>query len=115
MYLIVYAAGTDVGEGTHLSVALYLIKGPHDDDLIWPLKETFEVTLLNQISDQEHFSRTIPYDDCSDENTSGRVTDDGSGKGWGKAKFISYEDLQKVTPTCQYLNDDCIFLQISKL
>ncbi|XP_065901914.1 TNF receptor-associated factor 4-like [Dysidea avara] len=115
MYLIVYAAGNDVGKGTHLSMALYLMKGPHDDELTWPLKETFGVTLLNQISDQEHFTGIIPYSNCNDRSTIGRVIDDGSGKGWGKAKFISNEDLNKVTSTCQYLSDDCIFLRVSKL
>ena len=45
MCLIVDAAGYGDGEGTHVSVFLYLLKGPHDDKLEqsghWPLRGTF--------------------------------------------------------------------------
>ena len=34
-------------EGTHMSVYLYLTKGENDDDLIWPLRYTSTITLLN--------------------------------------------------------------------
>ena len=34
-----------------VSVSLYLMKGPHDDELTWG---KVEVKLLNQISDCEH-------------------------------------------------------------
>ena len=50
MDLCVDAAGYDDGEGTHLSVYLYLKQGPYDDELTWPLSGIFEVKLLNQIS-----------------------------------------------------------------
>ena len=41
---------------THLSVYLYLMSGPHDHQLPWPLKGKFKVTLLNQSSDTDHHS-----------------------------------------------------------
>ena len=31
---------------------------------------------------------------------------------WYSKKFISYENLHKVTPTCQYLKDGRIFLEV---
>ena len=111
MCLWVYPDGSDDGKGTHLSVYLCLMKGPHDDELTWPLREDFEVKLLNQISDCEHCSDTLGYDE---DGMGSRVTDDKE-VGWGYSKFISHKDLHKVTPTRQYLKNDCIFLQVSKL
>ncbi|XP_065900848.1 TNF receptor-associated factor 4-like [Dysidea avara] len=113
--LKVCATGNGDGKGTHMSVFLYLMKGPHDDELTWPLRETFEVKVLNQISDCEHYLVTLVYDDKCKDDTAGRVIDGDRSRGWGHHKFISNEDLYKVTPTCQYLKDDCIFLQVSKL
>ena len=116
MYLKVYAAGNGDGKGTHLSMYLYLMKGPHDDELTWPLREKFEIKLLNQISDSQHYSGTVTYDDNTPNDYTSRVTKGNkSDNGWGWAQYISNEDLLKITPTCQYLKDDCLFFQVTKL
>ena len=116
MGLNIYAAGNGDGKGTHLSVYLYLMKGPHDDELTWPLREKFEIKLLNQISDSEHHSETVTYHDNTPDKHTIRVTEgDESKKGWGYHQYISNEDLNKITPTCQYLKDDCLFFQVTKL
>lgn len=110
MCLSVYAAGHANGKGTHLSVFLYLMKGPHDDDLTWPLLGKFEIKLLNQISDSEHHSVTISYDD----KMIGRVTIDRLSNGWGYDHFISNGNLLITsTRTCQFLKDDCLFFQVT--
>ena len=114
--LNVFPAGVSDGKGTHLSVLLFLMKGPHDDDLTWPLRGLYEFKLLNQISDCEHHSHLLFYGVRTPDNSAGRVTvGSRAAFGYGSVKFISNKDLHKVTPTCQYLKDDCIFLQISKL
>ena len=117
MCLSLYAAGVVDGKGTHLSVGLVLKKGPHDDKLTWPLRGKFEMKLLNQISDCEHHSMTVTYDDrASDNNAADRVTvGNSSENGWGYSQYISNEDLNKITPTRQYLKDDCLFFQVTKL
>jgi len=57
----------------------------------------------------------VDYKD-GDDDVAGRVTDgDISALGWGKVEFISNENLRKISLTCQYLKDDCIFFQVSKL
>ncbi|XP_065902755.1 TNF receptor-associated factor 5-like [Dysidea avara] len=104
-----------VCSSTHLSVYLHLMKGPHDDDLTWPLRGKFEVKLLNQISDCEHYSLVLVYEDHIKDEYAGRVKNGNKAGGWGYTKFISKKDLRKFTPTCQYLKNDCIFLQVSKL
>ena len=111
----VEAVGCD-SKGTHLSSGLVLMKGPHDDNLSWPLRDTFEIKLLNQISDSQHRSLTVNYEDTPHEH-SGRVTCTEGDEviGLGDSKFISNEDLYKITSTRQYLKDDCLFFQITKL
>ena len=112
MCLGVYAAGNGLGRGTHLSVLMFLMKGPHDDELTWPLRgRKFEIKLLNQISDSEHHSCILGYDYtgiC-------RVTEGNRSNGRGRNRYISNEDLNKITPTCQFLRDECLFFQLSKL
>jgi len=79
---LINVAGDGDSEGTHLSVYLYLIKGPHDDKLTWPLREKFKVKLLNQISDCEHHSCTVHYgdDDNDDDECVDRVIDGNSAE-----------------------------------
>ena len=107
MRLCVDTAGDGDGKGTHLSVYLYLMKGPHDDELTWPLRKKFEIKLLNQICDNEHYS---DYQLTDDGDVVDRVTEgDRATCGWGISKLISNEDLHSATYTCQYLKDDCLF------
>ena len=54
MCLCVYSAGLIAGKKSHLSVKLYVMKGPYDDQLAWPFEGYCKVKLLNQISDTEH-------------------------------------------------------------
>ena len=108
------AGGYDEGEGTHLSVFLFLMKGPHDDELTWPLRGKFEIKLLNQIRDSEHHCDTVTYDETAD-SSAGRVTEGDRSAGRGNHQFITNEDLNKITPTHQYLKDDCLFFQVTKL
>ena len=65
MYLKVYATGYGDGEDTHISVFLYLMKGPFDDKLEqsghWPLRGTFTIELLNQLNDSDHYSRMMQF------------------------------------------------------
>ena len=104
----------DDGESTHMSVFLYLMKGPHDDELTWPLRGKFEIKLLNQISDSEHHSVMVAYDDDKVDDYNDRVTEGNrSENGWGYQEYISNEDLNK-SALCQFLKDDCLFFQVTK-
>ena len=116
MCLRVDAAGDGDGEGTHLSWFLFLMKGSHDDQLTWPLKGKFLIKLLNQISDSEHYSMDINYNDNVPIEYKNKVTQDDKATGaWGQPEFISNKGLHTTTATCQYLKDDCLFFQVTKL
>ena len=108
MFLRVDVAGHGDGKGTHLSVFLYLMKGPHDGQLRWPMREKFRIRLLNQISDREHHMMT------ADDVNASRVPDGSKANSWGHQKFISNEGLHKITSTCQFVKDNSIFFRISK-
>jgi len=95
----------------YVSVFLFLMKGPYDDQLRWPLKGHCEVKLLNQISNSEHHLGNGKYrGDGHKRVTSGERS---SYYMWCSYQFISHEHLHKITPTCQYLKDDSIFLQVN--
>ena len=98
MCLQVISSGSGDGRGTHMSVALCLMKGPYDDQLTWPLQKEFNITLLNQISDKEHHTVVIAYDNSVD-NIAGRVRIGERARGRECCKFISHTDLGKVTST----------------
>ena len=86
------------------------MKGPHDDELIWPLQKKFLFTLLNQINDCEHHLKSIGR---ATIQLAGRVSDGNRATiGWGEPQFISSIDLLMVTPTCQYLKDNCILISV---
>ena len=106
----VNTAGIDDGKGSHLLVRLHLMKGPHDDKLTWPLRGNFTVTLLNQISDNDHHSVLFPLNNSA---AGSRVTNgEYAARGWGMTTFISNEVLHKSSPAHQFLKDDCIFFQV---
>ena len=116
MCLNVDAAGYGDGEGTYLSVHLLLVRGSHDDELTWPLKGKFEIKLLNQISDSEHHSIAITYDRETPIKSAGRVKEgDSATYGWGRSQFISVKDLHVAGSSYQFLKDDCLFFQVTKL
>ena len=103
----VYAKISD--DGNRLSVGLHLMKGPHDDKLPWPLRRKFEIKLMNQISDSEHHSDMLMFND----KVSSRVTNDNAVRILGFPMFISLEALHRVTTTCQFYKNDCLFVLVT--
>ena len=85
MCMHVFPNGYDASMGTHLSVCLFLMRGPHDDKLSWPLREHFCIALLNQISDSGHHSMSVRYDGTVSDEYAGRITERNKARrGWGK-------------------------------
>ena len=115
MVLQVCPAGTVEAKGTHLSVFLYLMKGPYDDELTWPLGGKFEVKLLNQLKDSDHYLSAITYSGTAALHSSRVYDRERSAQGYGHRQFISNEILQRIMPTCQYLKDDSIFIKVNKI
>ena len=107
--------GCKEGKGTHLSTCVHLMKSENDDNLVWPLRGVFRIMLLNQINDSEHFFQAIVYDESTPDGSANKVIASErskADKGWGIPKFVSNKFLHETTKTCQFLKDDCIFLQV---
>ena len=116
MCLKIHAAGYGNGKGTHISVFLFLMKGPHDDELTWPMREKLEIRLMNQISNGKHHIMVLPYDDETPDDCTNPVKEQEVATGGsGSHQFISNEELYKITQACQYLKNDCIIFQILKV
>ena len=105
MKLNVVPAGQDLSEGHYMSVYLYIMSGPHDHYLMWPLKGKFQVTLLNQISNSEHHS--VSYRN--------RVKRNQSQPFWYCEEFISHKVLHEISATRQFIKNDCLFFEVSEL
>ena len=108
----VVPSGKYEGSNTHLSAYLYLMKGPYDEQLAWPFTGKVNVSLLNQLADEEHVSKTWTYTGRYAEICGSRVTDGKHGKGLMESLFVSNECLSKSTSACQYLKDDCLYFKV---
>ena len=112
MCIRVDANGYDDAPDTHVSVYVYLTKGMNDDNLSWPFTGEVTITLLNQLADENHHTRSVSFP--QDHQASRRVVrSERSSKGYGWSKFISHDKLDfDATLNCQYLKDDCLYFRI---
>ena len=114
LQLVVHANGVSIGEGTHVSVFLYLMKGENDDSLKWPFSGDIIIQLLNWREDKGHVEKIVSSSvpDCCNRVTVG----DRAVSGMRYRQFISHVnvgyDPQKNT---QYLHNDLMCFRISKV
>ena len=117
--LRVYADGFGDGKGTHVSVFLHVMKGAHDDNLEqsghWPLRGTFIIELLNQLSDKDHHSRKIVFNTHTDDDNTKRVTKGNRAiVGWGLHQFISLSTLDLLHNNDNgYFKNDTLYFRVS--
>ena len=112
MHLKVYPA--DECEGTHVSVSLHLMKGPHDDKLEqsghWPLRGIFTIELLNQLNDSDHYSRMVQFQHLFCSQCTKRVLEGvTASSGGGYTQFISHDILHHDSNNSYYRNDFLVF------
>ena len=117
MCLKVYVNGVGSGEGTHVSVYLYLMKGPHDDKLEqsdhWPLRGTFTIELLSQLNDKHHKSiANTFYSDLCQECSSRVMNNSVAPQGWGSPEFIPHSAILHHNKTV-YLQNNTLHFRIS--
>lgn len=97
----------------HVAVVVYLVEGTHDDNLLWPVKGTLTVQLLNQINDTNH---SVPVEFCFDGSSSYCQRPEAwtvSIQGVWCYRFIPHKKLSYDTDKkCQYLKDDCVFFRV---
>ena len=108
MKLQLFPNGCGSGNGTHVSVAVYSLKGDHDAELKIPAKFLITLQLLNQHRDQDHHTRDIQ---C------GIKTREDIGNFSGSdLTFIPHDDLEwNRAKQTQYLKNDCLKFRITKI
>ena len=116
MCVHIYAAGYGDVEGTHVSVILQLMKGPHDDKLEqsghWPLRGTFKIELLNQLNDSDHYGHKIVLNDYLRSRCSEREVEDYmNGMGHGCHQFVSH-NIIFYKRASEYLKNDTLSFSI---
>ena len=107
--LVVVANGFHSGSGTHMSVYLLLLKGEHDDNLIWPLRYKCTITLLNQLKDEDHY--TVNFECVKDTDACSRVVIEKQKSILHMPKFIAHDKLG-FHGESQYLMDDCLCIKV---
>ena len=114
MCVCLYANGHKEGRGTHVSLFICFMQGDNDDNLKWPFKGTIEVSLLNQLVDQQHYTQPWSLDDCVPEGIGGRVMNrQRAEKGFGDPYFICQQDLgYQSYESCQYLSNSTLYLRV---
>ncbi len=97
--------GCGRGTGTHVSVYVNLLEGSYDATLSWPFVGTVTITLLNQLSDENHHTTTVEY----------KTIDNGHvGKSVGYSKFILHAALaHNPVKNTQYLMNDTLYFRVS--
>jgi len=105
MNLRLYPKGVN-GAGTHLSIFLCIMKGEHDEKLMWPLKQQFQVIAMNQVCNDHHRVMRITYDKDTSLSSASRVENDSEALGLAIVSCISVEDFYAHTPSCQYVKDE---------
>ena len=106
----VYPNGLLNAKGTHVSVFINLMSGENDDNLVWPLRATFTVTLLNQIRDANHRSHVFTIDE---KHNKGKVMGDSPGPGIGYTTFAALSELNlDEAKQCHYLRGDTLYFRV---
>jgi len=104
MCLLVCLDGNTDRKGGYVSVQLSLLY----DESEFPLKGM--IKLLNQIDDQEHHCVTV--DCCNTTNNTVTKNDWVIFSEWKNHSFISHNDLNAVSDTCNFLKNDCLFFEV---
>ena len=100
----VWANGRSEGRGTHVSVYMNVLGGEHDSKLHWPFLGSLTFTLLNQLEDNNHHSKTVTI--TSDDRQPVRGDE-------GYADFISHSELgYNPVRNTQYLKDDTLYFRV---
>jgi len=101
---------------SHVSLFFYIMRGENNDDLRWPFDGTLMITLLNQLENSDHLTRSIEFLDSEKYREFIKKPDPGKTRndsGWGFSEFISLSEVESSTAYKQYLMNDTLYFMIS--
>ena len=104
MAIRVCVNGFNTGRGTHVSVHALLLGGKYIARLKWPFVGTLTCTLLNQLDENNHYTRTLSIETAHNLRV-------GSTSGF--SKFIPHSALAHDTgKNTQYLKDGTLYFSV---
>ena len=110
LYLQVNPAGDGEGKDSHISIKLFKVNGLYDQEIdqsgLWRLTGIFNIELLNQQNDTNHYSERISVTD-EPEDTSIEVKN--SYVLWEESQFISQDSILNHKEQCYFQNDHLFF------
>ena len=110
LYCAVYANGYGGGEGTHLSLFVFIMRGEYDDQLKWPFNGTVTIAMFNWGNKEWDYSTNIKLDDSVSINDRRRAVDCITGGGHGYSMWISFKELAE-----KYLLEGVIRFKVTKV
>ena len=88
----------------YFAVSVYLMRGEHDDRLMWPFRGGITVQLVNKGSDQKYQEHTYTFNDKSPISSCSRVTSAERAKSGREVLF-----------PIRYFKDDCVKFRVTKV
>ena len=85
----------------HISIFARLLRGQHDDNLVWPFQASIVVELVNWREDANHHSYTISFNERTPIKCKSQVTEGEQANGLGTHTFISYSSLDTTVTQTQ--------------
>ncbi len=106
--------GIFFGEGTHISLTVYIMKGVFDDYLGWPFRGNITVALLDQLNDLDHKFEMLTFDKGTSIKASGRVLNgDINEKGLVMYEFFDHSWLKPNSKKRKvYVKDDKLLFKV---
>lgn len=102
--IIVYPNGFGHGKGRYASIYARILQGDYDSELTWPFAGKITITLLNQLVDESHYTRS--------KNLTIHLRD-RDGFTQGCSKFILHSKLgPDPVKNTQYLMNDSLHFRI---
>ena len=103
-----------ISDQQHIGIYAALLKGQHDDNLVWPFQASIVVELVNWRQDSNHHSYTISFNEHTPIQCKSRVIEgEKVPNGWGTNTFISYSFLDN--RNSEYLQNDCLRFRVKNI
>ena len=117
MCLKVYSNGDDSSAGTHVSVFVTLLRGEHDDNLLWPFRGCITLQLCNRREDTGHLNRTFNFVDSLGDDVPRRVTEgERAAAGWGWNHFTPHTALYyNASKNTEFLMNNTLKFQVTAI
>ena len=103
MKIQVHLGGANNGKDTHISVFVFVIRGPNDQILTWPFIGTVKVEFLNQLADKNHHNTVLTFTEKNNIQVE---------CGLLLYEFISHSELNHSADR-QFLMNDTLYFRVT--